>query len=93
MTNTCELLINVVIRNKPKVLTGLNQKGAWFGSETSYFSDADQTTTGEEAASNPSRYPHGTWKTRISPNSGYISCKGDGRGGGYRRMEKAKATL
>src|SRR5438128_612036 len=26
MTNTCELLINVVIRNKPKMLRGLNQK-------------------------------------------------------------------
>ncbi len=26
MGNICELLINVVIRNKPKVLTGLNQK-------------------------------------------------------------------
>lgn len=26
MTNTCKLLINVVIRNKPKMLRGLNQK-------------------------------------------------------------------
>jgi hypothetical protein len=70
----------------------LPYKGTWFGSETSYFSDAEQTTTGEEAASNPSRYPYGTWKTRISPNIGYVSGKGDGWGGGYRRMEKAKAT-
>jgi len=26
MGNRCELLINVVMRNKPKVLTGLDQK-------------------------------------------------------------------
>ncbi|WP_207689793.1 hypothetical protein [Desulfonema limicola] len=27
MDNTCELLINVVSASKPKMLTGLNQKG------------------------------------------------------------------
>ena len=29
MANICELLINVVIPNKPKRLTGLNQKVPW----------------------------------------------------------------
>jgi hypothetical protein len=29
MTNTCELLINAVNFHKPKMLTGLNQKGMW----------------------------------------------------------------
>ena len=29
MANPCEPLINVVNRNKPKVLRGLNQKGTW----------------------------------------------------------------
>jgi len=33
MVNTCELLINVVTENKPKMLTGLSQKGTveWTG--------------------------------------------------------------
>ena len=29
MTNVSELLIHAVIKNKPKLLTGLDQKGAW----------------------------------------------------------------
>ncbi len=29
MVNESELLINVVIGNKPKMLTGLNQNGMW----------------------------------------------------------------
>ncbi|WP_207692194.1 hypothetical protein [Desulfonema limicola] len=31
MDNTCELLINVVSDRKPKMLTGLNQKGKGCG--------------------------------------------------------------
>ena len=31
MSNTCELLINVVMKNKPKVLEGLDQKGKGYG--------------------------------------------------------------
>lgn len=27
MVNECELLLNVVMQNKPKLLTGLNQNG------------------------------------------------------------------
>ena len=29
MVNTCQCLINVVTRNKPKMLTGLSQKAPW----------------------------------------------------------------
>ena len=31
MGNICELLINVVIHDKPKVLIGLNQNGKGYG--------------------------------------------------------------
>ena len=31
MVNICEPLLNVVTRNKPKMLTGLNQKGKGSG--------------------------------------------------------------
>ena len=38
MANESELPINVVIRNKPKRLRGLNQNGKWSSSKfTSYF--------------------------------------------------------
>ncbi|CAA9589045.1 MAG: hypothetical protein AVDCRST_MAG86-4307 [uncultured Truepera sp.] len=29
MASKCELLINIVIVDKPKTLTGLDQKGMW----------------------------------------------------------------
>ena len=35
MANSGELLINVARSNKPKALTGLNQKGTWPGTEGS----------------------------------------------------------
>ena len=41
MVNGCELLINVVIVNKPKALIGLDQKGKWAGLEAPRSSDAD----------------------------------------------------
>ena len=44
MVNTCELSINAVIRNKPKMLTGLGQKGtvAGTGSEGSPVLDTQR---------------------------------------------------
>ena len=39
MVNESELLINVVMGNKPKMLTGLNQKVKWSSSEILQFSD------------------------------------------------------
>jgi hypothetical protein len=44
MVNTCELSINAVIRNKPKMLTGLGQKGtvAGTGSEGSPVMDTQR---------------------------------------------------
>ena len=34
MVNTCELSINVVMSDKPKMLTGLSQKGTVAGTES-----------------------------------------------------------
>jgi len=44
MVNTCERSINAVIRNKPKMLTGLSQKGtvAGTGSEGSPVMDTQR---------------------------------------------------
>jgi hypothetical protein len=46
MANRCELLLNVVKRNKPKMLRGLSQKALWAGRETDPSSLADNTATG-----------------------------------------------
>jgi hypothetical protein len=41
MVNIRESLINVVMINKPKMLTGLNQNGMWLGTECISRSVAD----------------------------------------------------
>ena len=41
MDNLCELLINVVIGSKPKMLTGLDQNGKWSGLEVTISSNVD----------------------------------------------------
>jgi hypothetical protein len=45
--NTREPLINAVTDNKPKMLTGLNQKGTWLVQKLPVFSAADLRATGE----------------------------------------------
>src|SRR5450631_366099 len=63
-----ELLINVVMHNKPKVPTGLHQKVR--GKDRRLPIPLTQTTpaTGEEAEPNPSWYSRGTWKSSNLPN-------------------------
>jgi hypothetical protein len=41
MANESELLLNVVIANKPKMLRGLNQNDKWSGSKVTSSFDAD----------------------------------------------------
>jgi len=47
MVNTSELLINVVIVNKPKMLIGLNQNGKWPGIDARTSSVADEEPPAE----------------------------------------------
>jgi hypothetical protein len=54
MGNIRELLINVVILNKPKVLIGLNQKGKGYGWGVTHFLYALYKSPGEKAGPNPS---------------------------------------
>ena len=54
MVNSSEVLIKVVIGNKPKMLSGLNQKVLWSGAEACHSPAADHArTTGREARPNP----------------------------------------
>ena len=41
MVNTCELLINVVTSDKPKMLTGWSQKGTVAGTGSCFYSVMD----------------------------------------------------
>jgi len=43
MVNTCELSINAVIRNKPKMLTGLGQNGTVAGTGSCFYPVMDTT--------------------------------------------------
>ncbi len=53
MVNICEPLINAVSSDKPKVLTGLDQNGAWDGVAGWLILRPQATTpTGEEAGPN-----------------------------------------
>ena len=53
MVNTCEPLINVVKNDKPKMLTGLNQKACGRELEFTLLLFADSKATGEQAEPNP----------------------------------------
>ena len=53
MVNTCEPLINVVSKDKPKMLIGLGQKARGQESEFTLLLFADSKATGEQAEPNP----------------------------------------
>ena len=92
MVNTHELPINVVRTNKPKMLTGLSQKGTRPGMGVLPSPIADKTATGGQAGPTPS---HGTYAERGKPvvlPPGRHVARHSRWGGGYRRMEEAKAT-
>ena len=61
MANTCELLINVVKANKPKMLTGLNQKVCDGQRGIQFPLSETLNITGEQAEPNPSWHTSGTW--------------------------------
>lgn len=61
MTNICELLINVVMSEKPKVLTGFNQK-VRDGLRLLYLGvHGHQTSPANRQGLNHSCYAYGTW--------------------------------
>ena len=53
MVNTCELSINVVTTGKPKMLTGLSQKGTVAGTRISPLLVMGNHATGGQSAPNP----------------------------------------
>ena len=53
MVNRCELSINVVMSTKPKMLTGLSQKGTGAGTRTPRFLVMGNNATGGQSAPTP----------------------------------------
>ena len=62
MVNPGEASLNVVIKDKPKMLTGLGQKGMWSGLEAPNSSDADGVPPAKRRDLNhPVCFTCGTW--------------------------------
>ena len=61
MANGSELLRNVVKANKPKMLTGLNQKVRDGHGGIQFPPSETRNITGEQAGPNPSGRTGGTW--------------------------------
>ena len=61
MVNICKLLINVVIENKPKVLTGSAKMAREREGRLTHLAFAEHKLPGGEAGPNPRGCLHGTW--------------------------------
>ena len=69
MVNIRELLVNVVIQDKPKVLTGLSQKGHWSGHRVSSLPcHGHPTLPADREHLTHSYQPCGTWEARTVPS-------------------------
>ena len=53
MVNTCELSINVVTAGKPKMLTGLGQKGTVAGTGSCFYPGMDTERSRRIASTSP----------------------------------------
>ena len=92
MVNESELLINVVMDGKPKMLRGLNQKVMWSGLETQFISNVDVAPPAKRQNLTYS----GTYAERGKPVHlplGKASRKTSRWMCGYGIAEKAKAVL
>ena len=93
MVNTCEQLINLVIRNKPKLLKGLGQKASGMG--VLFTSQYTRSTNppGERLNLNTLCHHCGTWKPLPSAqNIGQGNRKKNPMDEGSRMVQKAKAS-
>jgi len=92
MVNRCELLTNVVNRDKPKMLTGLSQNGKGSGMDAPNSSIVDDAPPAERQDLTHT----GTCTERGKPvglPKGKASRKGRGWACGYGMVEKANAFL
>ena len=92
MTNGSEPLINAVTDDKPKMLTGLNQKvRGWCRGSRAFLPQTRQPPADRRGLTH--RGTQAERGTPVVPPQGKAHRKGSRRGCGYRRMEEAKAAL
>jgi len=92
MDSVCEILINVVMLNKPKVLIGLPKRG-WSRYRRWVLSCREQKGSrrkGMDLTHSGIGTKHGK---PISLPQGKATCKGSRWRCGYRNVEKANASL
>ena len=92
MDSVCEILINVVTANKPKMLTGL-PKGNGVSTGGPRSPVVNSKAPAERDGPNPLWHGNETWEAHISPSIGKATRKGSRWRCGYRNVEKAKAPL
>ena len=93
MVNICELLINLVIIDKPKLLAGLSQKAS--GMEVSFQTRYTRSMNppGERQNLNIQCHQCGTWEPLpVRPKHRARQPQGSPRDEGNRRVQEAKAS-
>jgi hypothetical protein len=75
MVNPGEVLIKAVTRDKPKMLTGLNQNGTWSGAGASHSPAADVAPPAEKHDLNPGDR-EGERSNSVTSPRGKADCKG-----------------
>jgi hypothetical protein len=93
MANPGERLINIVSRNKPKVLKGLSQKGNGVGTRRLQCLVRDNRTPGGQSAPNPLDVTEMEHGNPVRLPTGKATRKASPWTCGKGRMEKAKAIL
>ena len=75
MANEGELLLNVVIDNKPKMLRGLNQKVRERLRSSHFFLTQTTLPPAERQSLTHAWYICGTWETGYAPCKRNVRCK------------------
>src|SRR5271157_3624961 len=91
--NPGEVLIKVVIRNKPKMLSGLNQKGTWSGAGAPSSPVADVAPPADKHDLTPGSIEKVNEVTPLSPCEGRLPAKEANETAGEGMREEANAAL
>ena len=91
--NPGERSINIVTKNKPKVLEGLSQKGTVAGTRILPLLVMGSNATGGQSAPTPFVVTETEHGNPVRLPQGKANRKGSRQACGYGRMEEAKAIL
>jgi hypothetical protein len=75
MVNPGEVLLKAVSLNKPKMLTGLNQKGTWSGTGAQFSPVTDVAPPADKHDLTPGSIAKMNEVTPLSPREGRLTAK------------------